>query len=364
MTTVEPEGPHSRAPGAHGQVAYHRDVRPTLKDVAVAAGVHTGTASRALNPQTRSLVNAETARRVQRAAETLGYRPNPIARGLKTARSTTVGVVIPDLTNPIFPPLVRGVQHAMEAAGYTALVVNTDGDIDRERGQVESLRARQVDGLIVATARRDHALLADLHAQEVPLVLVNRRVDGLEVPSVVPDDALGVSLLVSHLARLGHTRIAHLAGPSDTSTGVGRNRAFHAALREQGLTDDPDLCVTCDEWNETAGARALAGLLDTGHRFTAVVAGNDLIALGCYDILSARGIRCPQDVSITGFNDMPFLDKLRPPLTTVHVPHFDIGDEAARMLFECLHEERRTPRSLVLPVTLVVRESTAAPPGL
>lgn len=338
-------------------------MRPTLKDVADAAGVHTATASRALNPATIGQVNVETARRVKRAAEALGYHPNPIARGLKTARSTTVGVVIPDLTNPIFPPLVRGVQTAMEAAGYTALVVNTDGDPDRERGQVESLRARQVDGFIVATARRDHTLLTQLDEQKVPLVLVNRRVDGLAVPSVVGDDALGISLVVRHLVDLGHTRIAHLAGPSDTSTGVVRNRAFHSALREHGLLDDPALCVECEQWSEEAGARALAGLLDAGRRFTAVVAGNDLIALGCYDVFAERGIRCPEEISVTGFNDMPFLDKLRPPLTTVRVPHFAIGDEAARMLFECLNEADRPPRSLVIPVTLIVRESTAPAPS-
>src|SRR5688572_22244991 len=116
----------------------------TLKDVASAAGVHPATASRALNPQTRGLVNADTVKRVRRAAESLGYRPNPIARGLRTARTTTLGVVIPDLTNPIFPPLVRGIESAIEPAGYTALTINTDGDLELERVRIDSLRARHV----------------------------------------------------------------------------------------------------------------------------------------------------------------------------------------------------------------------------
>src|SRR3954465_15520166 len=140
---------------------------PTLRDVAEAAGVHAGTASRALNPETRSLVNVETARRVLRAAESLGYQPNPIARSLKTSKSGTVGVVLPDLTNPLFPPIVRGIEDVLGPAGFSALIVSTDNDSDRERSQVLSLRSRQVEGLIVATARLEHALLKELHAQDV-----------------------------------------------------------------------------------------------------------------------------------------------------------------------------------------------------
>ena len=136
---------------------------PTLRDVAQLAGVHPATASRALNPPTRPLVNADTARKVLRAAESIGYQPNPIARSLKTARTSTVGLVIPDLTNPLFPPIVRGIEDVLSPAGYSAWIVNTDNDPTREETQVESLRSRQVEGLIVATARRDHPLLVRLH---------------------------------------------------------------------------------------------------------------------------------------------------------------------------------------------------------
>src|SRR3954452_10555655 len=145
---------------------------PTLRDVAEAAGVHAGTASRALNPETRSLVNVETARRVIKAAEALGYQPNPIARSLKTSRSGTIGLVLPDLTNPLFPPIVRGIEDVLGPAGFSALIVNTDNDPAREQQQVMSLRSRQVEGLIVATARLEHPLLQQLHEQGVPMVLV------------------------------------------------------------------------------------------------------------------------------------------------------------------------------------------------
>jgi LacI family transcriptional regulator len=336
---------------------------PTLRDVAEVAGVHAATASRALNPETRRLVNAETARRVLRAAESLGYQPNPIARSLKTAKSRTIGIVIPDLTNPLFPPIVRGIEDVLGPAGYSALLVNTDNDAEREKSLVGSLRSRQVEGFIVATARLDHPLLAQLHAQGVKMILVNRRAEGVDVPSITPDDATGVGLAVKHLVDLGHRRIVHLAGPQTTSTGVIRARAFRSALRDHGLDDDPSLIVSCEYWTEDEGARALREVLDSGADFTAVVAGNDLIALGCYDVFAERAISCPADISVVGFNDMPFLDKLQPPLTSVGVPHHQVGVEAARMLLESFNEPERPPRSVLLPLSLIVRGSTAGPAG-
>ncbi len=334
---------------------------PTLRDVAEMAGVHAATASRALNPETRRLVNVETARRVLRAAQSLGYQPNPIARSLKTSKSMTVGVVIPDLTNPLFPPIVRGIEDVLAPAGYSALLVNTDNDQTREKSLIISLRSRQVEGLIVATALLHHPLLQELHAQGVRMVLVNRRVDGLDVPSITPDDGTGIALAVEHLVELGHRRIAHIAGPQTTSTGVIRSRAFSSALRDHGIPDDPSLIVSCDYWIEIDGAHALRRLLDSGTEFTAVVAGNDLIALGCYAVFAERGISCPDDISVVGFNDMPFLDKLQPPLTSVGVPHHQVGVEAARMLLEAIHEPDRPSRSVLLPLSLNVRASTAPP---
>jgi LacI family transcriptional regulator len=334
---------------------------PTLRDVADAAGVHPATASRALNPATRGLVNADTARRVIKVAESLGYRPNPIARGLKTSKSGTVGLVIPDLTNPLFPPIVRGIEDVLEPAGYSGLIVNTDNDPGREQAQIELLRSRQVEGLIVATALVEHPLLEQLRRQGVLMVMVNRRPDGIDVPSITPDDATGVEMAVHHLAGLGHRRIAHLAGPANTSTGVVRARSFRSTVRDLGLDDDPVLVTTCRYWSEDSGSDALRELLDAGVEFTAIVAGNDLIALGCYDVFAERGIDCPRDMSVVGFNDMPFLDKLRPPLTTVAIPHQQIGAEAARLLLDAIAEPNRPARSVLLPLSLVVRGSTAPP---
>ena len=200
--------------------------RVTLRDVAQAAGVHPGTASRALNDETRNLVNAATAARVLKVAEELDYRANPIARGLKTNRSYTVGVLIPDLMNPFFPPVVRGIQDRLEEAAYTPLIANTENDEDRERSNFEAMRSRQVDGFISATARLDDELLLHAASADSPVVLVNRRMEGGALPAVVGDDVAGVRLAVEHLADLGHRRIAHLAGPR-----LCRRRAPPGGLR-------------------------------------------------------------------------------------------------------------------------------------
>lgn len=335
--------------------------QPTLRDVAESAGVHPATASRALNPETRHLVNDETAERVERAAQSLGYRPNPIARSLKTARSASIGLVIPDLTNPLFPPIARGVEDVLGAVGYNAWLVNTDNDPAREAAAVESMRNRNVEGFVFATARLDHPLLEQLAAEGSPIVLVNRRVARSDIPSVTADDATGVALAMAHLIELGHREIVHLAGPQDLSTGVARLRAFRQALQDHGLPDVPERLVVCRAWTEAAGERAVNDLLDAGVRFTAVLAGNDLLALGCYDALAEHGLSAPADVSVVGFNDMPFVDKLSPPLTTVRIPHYELGAEAARLLLEVLRQPRRHPRSILLPPTLIVRTSTARP---
>ena len=198
----------------------------TIRDVARVAKVHPGTVSRALNADTRALVNEETAERVLRAAEELGYRPNPIARGLKTNRSYTIGVLIPDITNPLFPPILRGIEDRLGEAGYTSLIVNTDNDPDRERSHIEAMRARQVDGFISATARLDRELLAEAAAAGKPLVLVNRSLEDGSAPAVTVDDAFGIRLAVEHIAELGHTRIGHVSGPQNLSTGHRRYLGF------------------------------------------------------------------------------------------------------------------------------------------
>jgi LacI family transcriptional regulator len=332
---------------------------PTLRDVAARAGVHVATASRALNAQTRHLVNQKTAVRVLDAAQALGYQPNPIARGLRTNQSMSVGVVIPDLTNPLFPPIVRGIEDGLMAEGYATLLVSTDNNPEREATLIRALRGRQVDGFFFASARVEHPAIDQLAREAVPLVLVNRRLESNNLPSVTADDASGVLMALKHVTGLGHTRIAYLAGPQWTSTGKARLHAFRTGMTDLGL--DPTTVVEAGQWSEAEGERGLAQLMGSHPGFTAVLAGNDLLALGCYDFMAQRGIRCPEQLSVVGFNDVQFMDKVRPALTTVALPQYEIGVSAARLMLERIRHPKVALTSVELPVTLKVRESTAAP---
>jgi LacI family transcriptional regulator len=333
----------------------------TIRDVARLAEVHPGTVSRALNEQTRALVNPETADRVLRAAEELDYRPNPIARGLKTNRSYTVGVLIPDLTNPLFPPIMRGIEDALDEAGYTSLIVNTDNDADRERTQMAAMRARQVDGFIAATARLDTELLTEAAAGGAPLVLVNRSLEDGSLPAVTVNDRQGIALAIDHVVKLGHTRVGHVAGPQNVSTGHRRYLGFLEAMERHGLEAAGSQIAFCRAFTEAEGARGCAELLEHSPQVSAIVAANDRLAIGCYDALETRGLRCPEDVSITGFNDMPFIDRLRPALTSVRVPQREIGTVAAELLLEQLRDEPTPHEEILLEPSLVVRGSTAPP---
>ena len=333
----------------------------TIRDVARLAEVHPGTVSRALNEQTRTLVNEETAERVLRAAEALGYRPNPIARGLKTNRSYTVGVLIPDMANPLFPPIMRGIEDRLGGAGYTALIVNTDNDAERERSHMDAMRARQVDGFIAATARLDTELLADVAAGGAPMVLVNRSLEDGSLAAVTVDDRQGIRLAVNHVAGLGHQHIGHVGGPQNLSTGHLRYLGFREAMADLGLAAPAEQIAFADAFTEAEGQRACAELLDRARGVTAVVAANDRLAMGCYDALEARGLACPDDVSVTGFNDMPFVDRLHPPLTSVRVPQREIGKRAADLLLSQLRDGSRDARQILLEPTLTVRGSTAPP---
>lgn len=344
---------------------------PKLRDVAALAGVHPGTASRALNPATRLMVNADTARRVLEAARELGYQPSPVTKGLKSTRTLSVGMIIPDLTNPIYPPIVRGVEDVLRDAGYTALLANTDNDPEQAAAQFAALRSRQVDGFLIATAHRDDQLIAEAARAGISLVLIHRRLDTSlghngdlpPVPSVVGDERSGIEEAVRHLVDLGHTRIAHLAGPGNTSTGYTRLRAFQDSLATHRLPADDDLVVECGGYTEAAGEEALRTLLDRGKPVTAVVCGNDMIAVGCYNVLEERGVSCPDQLSLVGFNDMPLVDKLRPPLTTVQVPDGKVGQEAARLLLERIADPSLPARTVQLPLRFIRRGSTAPPPA-
>jgi LacI family transcriptional regulator len=338
--------------------------RVKLTDVARAAGVHPGTASRALNPATRSRVSPETARRVMKVAQRLGYVPNTLARGLRTSKSFVVAMLVPDITNALFPPMVRGAEQLLSAAGYTLVLTDTDNNSDTERRQVEQLRARGTDGFIIATARWQDPLLEEIADQGVPAVLVNRNIGSRRLPYVGADERTGIQLAVEHLATLGHRRIAHLGGPADTSTGRDRASAFRQAMDGLGLPTGSSLVQVCTSYTEAAGVTATRALLESGQDVTAIVCGNDLIALGALSVLTTAGISCPEQMSVIGFNNMAMVDRLTPPLTTVRLPLHQIGELSARLLLAQMQGGPQNAGAVasLLGVQLAVRGTTARPP--
>lgn len=338
--------------------------RVTLRDVAEEAGVHTSTASRALNPATRSVVNAETVDRVLSVADRLGYRPHPLARGLRTNQTFSVGVVIPDVENPLFGPIIAGIDDGIEAGGYSLLIGNTaHDDPDHTRRVIGSMLERRVDGLILATASRDDEMLERLIEEGTPVVLVNRAAE-LPIPSIVGDDHAGIGLAVAHLAEFGHRRLGHVAGPQELSTGHERRAAFVEWTDRMGLETGE---VEIAEWYQVEpGYSATLRLLDRCPEITAVVGANDLLALGAYRAARERGRTVGKEISITGYNDVPLLDLMQPPLTSVAVPYRRMGSEAARTMLDLIErpdDEAARHVSLRLGPTLVVRGSTGPPAG-
>lgn len=332
-----------------------------IKDVAARADVHPSTVSRVLNPETRSMVSASVAERVSRIANEMGYARSSLAYGLRTGRTQTVGVVIPDLTNPLFPPIIRQIERKLAEHGYIAILADSDNNHENEKAIVQSLMSRNVDGLILATAHRLDSVVITCVEENIPLVLVNRTIDAHSVTAVINDDAHGIELAASHLAGLGHKSIAYIGGPQDTSTGHDRFLAFKNLKNAGHFKSHNDLILNCKAFTEAEGYRGFLTLLKKDRKFTAVIAANDLLALGCYDALSELGLRCPNDISVTGFNDMPFVDRWSPPLTSVHIPHDEIGNQAAELLLEKIRNPQTPIRTVNILPELIVRGSTAPP---
>lgn len=335
--------------------------RLTLKDLAAEINVHYSTVSRVMNPATRHLVADDVAARVLALADERGFRPNRIAAGLRTQRSGLVGVVLPDIANPVFPPILAGIEAVLAQQGYVPLVVNAGTDKARQRFVIDQMLGRQVEGLVLATAERDDPILDYCVAQRIPVVMVNRGEDTGRASCVVSDSLLAMRLTVDHLVGLGHRHIGHIAGPSTLSTGFLRREGFVQAVRRHRLRREQWQVIEAASYSREAGREACAQLLADFPGMTAIAAGNDLIAMGCYDCLRASGLRCPEDISVIGHNDMPFVDALTPPLTTVRIAVHEMGEEAAKLLLRKISQPDADAVTVELTPELIVRGSTAAP---
>jgi LacI family transcriptional regulator len=333
---------------------------PTLRDVAREAGVHVSTVSRVLNDQAaEGRITQDTEERIREVARRLGYRRNAIARALRTGRTLVVGMVIPDVANLYQAGITRGAGDVLSADGYSLILASTDDDPEHARSQVSAMLGVQAEGLLYGVAREDDAVLGGLVDEGIPVVLFNRTVEAPGVSAVVPDDHTGIRLAVEHLLELGHRDIVHVGGPEDVSSTVNRLEAFTETLRAHGLVGRHGLA---SRHIEAEGHRVTAELLEQSPATTAVVAANDRLALGAIDAIRDGGRSCPDDVSVVGFNDMPYSERFSPPLTTVHISQYELGSMAARLLLETINDPGRPIETQLAPPELVVRGSTAAPP--
>lgn len=332
----------------------------TMKDVATAAGVHYSTVSRALNPATRDLVKPQIAARILQTARELGYRTNSLASSLRTKRSRVVGVVVPDIASLLFPPILEGIEHALLKEGYMTIVGNSANDPERHRRVLTGMMERQVDGLILASATLNDPIPDEWFENRAPIVLMNRTDESGRAPAVVNDDMRGIGLAVRHLVEIGHKRIIHVAGPDFLSTGAVRQRAFKLACSELSIALNRHSITEAASFTREAGKIACLEALAKNPDATAIAAANDLIALGCYDVFAEKGLSCPDDISITGYNDSPFVDLVRPPLTSVRVDQREMGLEAARILLARMAGHNAGADILLRP-EFVLRQSTKPP---
>ncbi|TGP21944.1 MULTISPECIES: substrate-binding domain-containing protein [unclassified Mesorhizobium] len=328
----------------------------TIADVARYAGVSVATVSHVMN-RTRH-VEPETAERVRAAITALRYSPNSLARSLRRGETKTIGLLLPDNSNPFFASVARQIEDAGFVAGYTVILCNSDGSAEKEERYLSVLMAKQIDGLIFAGSS-DHARVFASLSAAVPAVLLDREIHSVNVDSVLVDHDHGGYLAGRHLVGLGHKRIGVIGGPRDSSSSPARLRGFTRALEEAGLALPPSSVVDSD-YHFAGGRLAMERLLEQAPEITAVFACNDLMAMGAITALRSRGLRVPDDMSLIGFDDIPYAVTTWPPLTTIAQPVEKIGTRAVSLLLERVVEPEAPSRREVLTPVLVERESCAA----
>ena len=324
---------------------------PTIYDVAAAAGVATSTVSRAFSSPTR--VSASTREKVLAAAAELGYRPNPHARALLSGRHHTVAMVVSDITNPHYFELIRGAEMRARASEYTLVLVNAEESPRVEYDQIQRL-VSSVDGFVLAASRLPDENLRQVAAQR-PIVLMSRELEGLA--SVVLDHVQGCRQIVEHLASLGHRGLTYLSGPQNSWMAQTRWSALQAAAEDLGLNAGRLGPFTP---KASQGGAAADGALNAGR--TAIVAHNDLLAIGVVQRLAQRTVRVPDDVSVIGFDDIFAATLCTPTLTTLGGAHADVGRSAVDILLDMVGASRppAAPPQVVLPTDLVLRQSTGS----
>jgi len=321
-------------------------------DVARAAGVSPSTVSRILNGTAR--VSDDKRSAVLTAIADMKFAPNQMAQGLKKGRSMTIGIVVQDISSPFFDETLRGVDDGLKGTGYASVIVSGHWNAEEEAERIRLLLARKVDGIILLSGRMSDQTVLDFSAQR-PIVSTGRALNTRSALGFKMDNEHGAHLAVRHLIELGHRDIAFISGPSNNIDALERLAGYTRALREAGIAPDAELVVE-GNYHEDSGMLAMNRLFDSGRRFTAVFAANDLSAYGARLALYRKGIRVPDDISLVGFDDLPGSSYTTPPLTTIRQPLYDIGRIATHALLRIINGE--DTRSEVPPLELIVRETT------
>lgn len=308
------------------------------------------------------MVNVKTQKRIAEAAERLGYRPHLQARSLMTGRTQTIVVIAADLGNPWVTPILHGVASRVAMDGIVPIIAETNNDSKVLAELIDHMLSRGVDAIIVLAAQRQDAEVIDAAGRVVPTVVAARTLLDVSVPVVTHDDRLGGEMVAEHFADLGHKLVAQLLGPSDVINFLLRNEGFSKVskrrrLRQLSLRDEA-VQPTLDE-----GCRLMTKLLDTAAEMpTAVFAHNDAMAIGAMAAIRARGLRIPEDISVSGYNNMPLTEFISPSLTTVHYPSWEVGDAAAGVALRLLAGEQGV-QSVCLNPTFIPRGSTGVTGG-
>ncbi|MGN6651426.1 LacI family DNA-binding transcriptional regulator [Trinickia sp.] len=328
----------------------------TIKDVAAMAGVSFTTVSHVVN-NTRP-VSADVRAKVERAITQLNYVPSAVARSLKGRSTATIGLVVPNSTNPYFAELARGIEDGCARQGFCMFFCNSDDDPAKQRNYLRILQEKRIDGLIIASAGDDAVLASSLTDTREPLVVVDRNIEGLAADLVLIDHERGAYLATRHLLELGHVRIGCITGPVATAVSAMRVHGFIRAMAERGIDIEPSAIVESD-FSGKGGQEAAGRLFDTV-RPTAIFACNDMMGIGALRVAAERGIRVPQHCSIIGFDDIELSSYTYPALSTVGQSVRAFGEAAALMLIERISGGVSGPtRRRVITPRLVLRESTA-----
>lgn len=332
----------------------------TIKDIAKAIGVAHSTVSRALNGDPR--ISAATREKVLRAAQELNYRPNLSAKGLARRRVLSVGLVVPDVSEPFYGRIVAGVDRVTYDAGFNLVLYLTHADRERELAALEQIRQGRVDGLILMIRKAKAEAVIEMQREGVPLVLLLQEIPGSGIGSVRVDNAGGAIKAVRHLAAGGHRRIAMIVGPSHAPDSRERRRGYRQALKEEGIPFEPEMIARGD-YSFKSGYRAVDKLmsLPASRRPTAIFAANDHMAMGAIKRLTEIGVSVPGDVAVIGFDDIAPAAYYRPALTTVRQPIEESARRAAELLIGRIQGTVSELPEVELGTELVVRESCGQP---